>query len=62
VFLKLNDGLEAEGSGGDLRLKDPNEVGGGCFCEADNNRLQGDRSVHLLTDSFSERGAGKMLF
>jgi hypothetical protein len=62
VFLKLDDRLEAEGGGGDLRLEDPDEVGGGCFCEVDDNRLRGDGSVGLLTNTFSEGGAGETLF
>jgi hypothetical protein len=37
VFLKLDDRLEAEGGGNDLRFEDPNEVGGGGFCEVNNN-------------------------
>jgi hypothetical protein len=59
VFLKLDDRLETEGGGGDLWLEDPNEVGGGCFREVDDNRLRGDRDVSLLTDSFGEGGAGE---
>jgi hypothetical protein len=39
VFLKLDNRLEAEGGSGDLRLEDPDEVGGGGFCEVDNNWL-----------------------
>jgi hypothetical protein len=39
VLLKLDDGLKAKGSGSDLWLKDPNEVGGGGFCEVDDNQL-----------------------
>jgi hypothetical protein len=39
VFLKLDDRLEAEGGGSDLRLEDPNEVSGGGFGEVDNYRL-----------------------
>jgi hypothetical protein len=62
VFLKLNDWLEAEGGGGDLRLEDPDEVGGGGLGEVDNDRLWGDRGVGLLTDAFSEGGAGETLF
>jgi hypothetical protein len=62
VFLKLDDGLEAEGGGGDLWLEDPNEIGGGGLGEVDDNWLRGDGSVCLLTDSFGERGAGEMLF
>jgi hypothetical protein len=62
VFLKLDDRLEAEGGGGDLRLEDPNKVGGGCFREVDDDRLWGDGSISLLTDLFGERGAGETLF
>jgi hypothetical protein len=39
VLLKLNDRLEAECSGCNLWLEDPNEVGGGGFGEVDDNRL-----------------------
>jgi hypothetical protein len=62
VLFKLNDRLETEGGGGDLRLEDSNEVGGGGLGEVDNDRLRGDGGVGLLTDSFSERGAGETLF
>jgi hypothetical protein len=62
VFLKLDDRLESEGGGSDLQLEDPDEVGGGGFCEVDDNRLRGDGSVCLLTDSFGEGGAGEALF
>jgi hypothetical protein len=54
VFLKLNNWLEAEGGGSDLRLEDPDEVGGGGFSEVDDYRLRGDWSVGLLTDSFGK--------
>jgi hypothetical protein len=37
VLFKLNNWLEAKGSGGDLRLEDPNEVGGGGFREVNDN-------------------------
>jgi hypothetical protein len=62
MLLKLNDGLEAEGGGGDLQLEDPDEIGGGGFCEVDDNRLRGNGSVRLLTDSFGKGGAGETLF
>jgi hypothetical protein len=62
VFFKLNDGLEAEGSGNNLWLEDPNEVGGGGFCEVNDYRLWGNQGVGLLTNSFSKREAGKTLF
>jgi hypothetical protein len=62
VFLKLDDWLEVEVSGGDLQLEDPDEVSGGGLGEVDDDRLRGDRSVDLLTDSFSEGGVGKTLF
>jgi hypothetical protein len=39
VFFKLDDWLEAEGGGGDLWFEDPDEVGGGGFCEVDDYRL-----------------------
>jgi hypothetical protein len=62
VFLKLDDWFEAEGSGGDLRLEDPDEVSGSGFGEVDDNWLRGNGSVCLLTDSFGKRRAGKTLF
>jgi hypothetical protein len=62
VLFKLDDRLEAEGGGSDLRLEDPNEVGGGGFREVDDNRLRGDGSVYLLTDLFGKGGAGEALF
>jgi hypothetical protein len=62
VFFKLNNRLEAKGGGGDLRLEDPDEVGGGGLGEVNNNRLRGDGSVGLLTDAFGEGGVGEMLF
>jgi hypothetical protein len=62
VFFKLNDGLEAEGGGGDLWLEDPNEVGGSCFGEVNDNQLQDYGSIDLLTDSFGKREAGETLF
>jgi hypothetical protein len=37
VLFKLNDQLEVEGSGGDLQLEDPNEIGGSGFCEVNDN-------------------------
>jgi hypothetical protein len=39
VFLKLDDGLEAEGCGSDLQFEDPNKVGGGCFYEVNDDWL-----------------------
>jgi hypothetical protein len=62
VFLKLNDWLEAEGGSGDLRLENPDEVGGSGFGEVDDDRLQGDRGIGLLTDTFGEGGADETLF
>jgi hypothetical protein len=62
VFFKLNDRLKTESSGGDLRLKDPDKVGGGGFREVNDNRLWNNRDVDLLTNSFGEGGAGEMLF
>jgi hypothetical protein len=62
VLLKLDDGLEAEGGGSDLRLEDPNEVGGGGFCKVDDDRLRGNWGVGLFTNMFGERGASKTLF
>jgi hypothetical protein len=62
VFFKHNDRLEAKGGGGDLRLEDPNEIGGGGFCEVNDNWLRDDGSICLLTDSFGKRGAGETLF
>jgi hypothetical protein len=62
VFFKLNNGLEAEGGGGDLRLEDPNEVGSGGLGEVNDDRLRGDGSVRLFTDLFGEGGAGETLF
>jgi hypothetical protein len=62
VFLELDDRLEAKGGGGDLRLEDPDEVGGGCFREVNDNRLRGDRGVSLLTDSFGKGGASEAFF
>jgi hypothetical protein len=62
VFFKLDDRLEAEGSGGDLRLEDPNEVGGGGLGEVDDDRLRGDGGIGLLTNSFGKGGAGETLF
>jgi hypothetical protein len=62
VFLKLDNGLEAKGSGGDLRPEDTNEVSSGGFCEVDDDWLWSNRSISLLTDLFSERGANKALF
>jgi hypothetical protein len=62
VFLKLDNRLKAEGSGSDLRLEDPDEIGSGGFCEVNDDRLQSDGSVYLLTDSFSEREADKTFF
>jgi hypothetical protein len=62
VFFKLDNWLEAEGGGGDLRLEDSDKVGGGCFCEVDDDQLWGDGSVGLLTYSFGEGGAGETLF
>jgi hypothetical protein len=62
VFFKLDDRLEAEGGGGDLRLEDPNKVGGGGLREVDNDRLRGDGGVSLLTDAFGEGRAGETLF
>jgi hypothetical protein len=62
VFLKLDDGLEVEGGGGDLRLEDPDEVGSGGFREVDNYRLWGNWGISLLTDTFGEGGAGETLF
>jgi hypothetical protein len=62
VLFKLDNRFEAEGSGSDLWLEDPNEVGGGGFGEVDDDRLWGDGSVCLLTDSFGKGGAGEMLF
>jgi hypothetical protein len=62
VFFKLDDRLEAKGGSGDLRLEDPDEIGGGSFCEVDDNRLWGNGSVRLLTDLFGEGGAGETLF
>jgi hypothetical protein len=60
VFLKLNDGFETEGSGGDLWFEDPNEVGSGGFCEVDDDQLWSNRSVGLLTNLFGKRRVGKM--
>jgi hypothetical protein len=62
VFFKLDDRLEAKSGGSDLRLEDPDEVGGGGLGKVDDNRLRGDRSVGLFTDSFGEGGAGETLF
>jgi hypothetical protein len=62
VFLKLDNGREAEGGSSDLQLEDSNEVSGGGFCEVDNNRLRGNEGIRLLTDSFSEGGTGETLF
>jgi hypothetical protein len=62
VCLKFDDRLEAEGGSGDLRLEDPDKVGGGCFREVDDDRLRGNGSIGLLTDSFGKRGAGETLF
>jgi hypothetical protein len=62
VFLELDNRLEAEGGGGDLRLEDPNEVGSGGLGEVNDNRLRGDRGVGLFTDSFGKGGAGETLF
>jgi hypothetical protein len=62
MFLKLNDGLKAESSGGDLWLEDLNKIGSGGFREVDDDWLQSDRSVCLLTDLFGKRGAGETLF
>jgi hypothetical protein len=62
VFFKLNNRLELESGGGDLRLENPDEVSGGGLGEVNDDRLQGDGSVGLLTDSFGEGGAGETLF
>jgi hypothetical protein len=62
VLFKLDDRLEAEGGGGDLRLEDPNEVSGGGLREVNNDRLRGDGGVGLFTDAFGEEGAGEALF
>jgi hypothetical protein len=62
VFLKLDDWLKADHSGGDLWLKDPDKIGGSGFCEVNDDWLWGDGSVSLFTNSFSEGGAGKTLF
>jgi hypothetical protein len=62
VFLKLDNGLKVEGGGSDLWLEDPNKIGGGGFCEVDDNQLQDNGSVGLLTNLFGERGASKTLF
>jgi hypothetical protein len=62
AFLKLDNGLKAEGSGSDLWLKDPDKVGGGGFGEVDDDWLWDNRSVRLLTDAFGKGGVGEMLF
>jgi hypothetical protein len=62
VFLELNNRLEAEDGGGDFWLEDPDEIGGGCFCEIDDNRLRGNWGVGLLTNAFGKGGMGKTLF
>jgi hypothetical protein len=62
VLLKLDNGLEAEGGGSDLRFEDSDKVGGGCFREVDDDWLQGNGSVGLLADSFGEREVGETLF
>jgi hypothetical protein len=62
VFLKLDDGLEAEGSGGDLWLEDPNEISGGGFYKVNDDRLRSDESVYLFTDVFGKGWAGETLF
>jgi hypothetical protein len=62
VFFKLNDWLETEGSGSDLQLDDPNKIGGGGFCEVNDNQLWSDRGVGLLTNSFSKKEASETLF
>jgi hypothetical protein len=62
VLLKLDDRPEAKGSGGDLRLEDPDEISGGGFREVNDNRLRSDGGVRLLTDLFGERRVGETLF
>jgi hypothetical protein len=62
VFFKLNDRLKVEGGGGDLRLEDPDEIGGGGLGEVNNDRLRSNGSVGLLTDAFGKEGAGEVLF
>jgi hypothetical protein len=62
VFLKLNNWLKIEGSGSDLWLENPDEVGGGCFHKVNDDQLWSDRSVSLLTNLFSEGEAKEMLF
>jgi hypothetical protein len=62
VLFKLNDWLEAEGDGNDLRLKDPDKVGNGGFHEVDDNWLWSDRSIDLLTNLFGKKGVGKAFF
>jgi hypothetical protein len=62
VFFKLNDWLEIESDSSDLWLEDPNKVGGGGFCEVNDNWLWDDGSVSLLIDLFGKEGAGKTLF
>jgi hypothetical protein len=37
VFFKCNDWLEVKGSGSDLQLEDSDKVGGGAFCEVNDN-------------------------
>jgi hypothetical protein len=39
VFLKLDDWLKTEGSSGDLRFENPDEVSSGGFCEVGNDWL-----------------------
>jgi hypothetical protein len=62
VFFKLNDWLKAESDGSDFWLENPNEIGGGGFCEVNDDWLQGDESVSLLTNLFGKGGVGEMLF
>jgi hypothetical protein len=62
VLFKLDNRLEAEGCGGDLRLEDPDEIGGGGLGEVDDDRLWGNGSIGLLTDLFGEGGAGETFF
>jgi hypothetical protein len=58
VFLKFDDWLKAEGGGSDLQLEDSDKVSGGRLCKVDNNWLQNNGSVGLLTNLFSERRIG----
>jgi hypothetical protein len=57
VFFKLNNQLEAESGGGDLWLEDPNKVGDGGFCKVNNDWLQSNGIIGLLTNLFGKRGA-----